>query len=70
MPANASHPDTLASVRNPMIKATPTTTTTEIRFATMEVSTCAHKTAAREIGMDVKRSKMPPCRSRNNRYAV
>ena len=36
-----------------------TTTTSEIRLATSEVSTCAHSTDERAIGMDWNRSKMP-----------
>ena len=46
------------------------TIATETRLATSEVSTCAHSTLDRAIGMDWNRSKMPPCRSRNSRYAV
>ena len=70
MPATASHPATEAPVRNPMISATPMTIATEAMFATRDVSTCAQSTLDLAIGMDWKRSKMPPCRSRNSRYAV
>ena len=42
----------------------------DTRFAASEVNTCAHSTLDRAIGMDWKRSKMPPCMSRNSRYAV
>ena len=45
-------------------------TATETRFAAREVSTCAHSTLDLAIGIDWKRSKMPPCMSRNSRYAV
>ena len=37
---------------------------------TSEVSTCAHSTDDRAIGMEWNRSKMPLCRSVNNRTAV
>ena len=53
-----------------MSRATPITIAIETRFATREVSTCAQSTLERAIGMDWNRSKMPPCRSRNSRYAV
>jgi len=53
-----------------MTRATPTTTTTETRLATSEVSTCAHSTDERAIGMDWKRSKMPLCMSVKSRKAV
>ena len=43
------------------------TIATETRFAASDVSTCAQSTLDRAIGMDWKRSKMPPCRSRNSR---
>ncbi len=46
------------------------TIATETRFATREVSTCAQSTLDRAIGIDWNRSKMPPCMSRNSRYAV
>ena len=67
MPATASHASTPAPVRKPMSRATRTTTTTETRLATSEVSTWAHSTAERAIGIDWNRSKMPPCRSRKSR---
>ena len=70
MPATASQAATDAPVRNPMISATPMTIAIDARFAASEVSTCAQSTLDRAIGMDWKRSKMPPCRSRNSRYAV
>ena len=35
-----------------------------------EVSTCAHSTDDREIGIEWNRSKMPLCRSVNSRTAV
>ncbi len=60
MPATASQAPTDAPVRNPMISATPITMKTETRFATRDVSTCAHSTLDLAIGMDWKRSKMPP----------
>ena len=50
-----------------MSRATSTTTTSEIRLATTEVSTCAHSTEDRAIGIDWNRSKMPLCMSRNSR---
>ena len=53
-----------------MRRATSTTTTTEIRLATSEVSTCAHSRDDRAIGMDWSRSKMPLCMSLKSRKAV
>ena len=53
-----------------MISATPMMIAIEAMFATRDVSTCAQSTLDLAIGMDWKRSKMPPCRSRNSRYAV
>ena len=53
-----------------MSRATPTTTTSEIRLATSEVSTCAHSTPDRAIGMDWNRSKIPLCMSVKSRNAV
>ena len=70
MPSTASHPTTPVPVRNPRSSATPTTITIDARLATSEVSTCAHSELDRAIGMDWNRSKIPPCRSRNRRYAV
>ena len=70
MPATASHAATEAPVRNPMISATPMTIAIDTRLATSEVSTCAQSTLDLAIGIDWKRSKMPPCMSRNSRYAV
>ena len=70
MPATASHASTPAGERKPMTTATSTTTTIETRLATSEVSTCAHSTDDRAIGMDWKRSKMPLFMSRNSRNAV
>jgi hypothetical protein len=55
MPATASHASTPAPERKPMRRATSTTTTSEIRLATSEVSTCAHSTDDRAIGMDWNR---------------
>lgn len=60
MPATASHARTPAPERKPMSSATSTTTTSEIRLATSEVSTCAQSTDDRAIGMEWNRSKMPP----------
>ena len=70
MPATASQASTPADERNPMSRATSTTITSEIRLATSEVSTCAHSTADRAIGIDWNRSKMPLCMSVNSRKAV
>jgi len=70
MPATASHASTPAPERKPMTRATSTTTTSEIRLATTEVSTCAHRTDDRAIGMDWNRSKMPLFISRKSRNAV
>jgi hypothetical protein len=50
-----------------MRRATSTTITTEIRLDTTEVSTCAHSTLDRAIGMDWKRSKIPLFRSMKSR---
>ena len=57
-------------MRNPIRSATPTMITSVSPLATSEVSTCAHSTDDRAIGMEWNRSKMPLCRSRNNRNAV
>ena len=70
IPATASHASTPAPERNPMIRATSTTTTSETRVAISDVSTCAHSTDDREIGMDWKRSTMPLFMSMNRRKAV
>ena len=70
MPATASHASTPAPERKPMRRATSTTATSEIRLATSEVSTCAHSTDDRAIGMDWNRSKMPPFISEKSRNAV
>ena len=70
MPATPSHAGTPAPVRKPMSSATPTTITSEIRLATSEVSTCAHSTPDRAIGMDWKRSKIPLFMSMKSRNAV
>ena len=70
MPPTSSQAVTPAPDRNPMRSATSTTTTIEIRFAASEVSTCAHSTPDRAIGMDWNRSKIPPCTSENSRLAV
>jgi hypothetical protein len=53
-----------------MATAMSTTTTSEIRLAASEVSTCAHSTDDREIGMDWNRWKMPPCISVKSLSAV
>src|SRR5437868_5479679 len=58
MPVTASQADTLAAERKPMRRATSTTTTTDTRLATSEVSTWAHSTDDRAIGMDWNRSKI------------
>ena len=70
MPATASQASTPAPERKPMATATPTTTTSEITLAASEVSTCAHRTDERAIGMDWNLSKMPVFISRKSRYAV
>jgi hypothetical protein len=70
MPATASQASTPAPERKPVAMATSTTTTSEIRLAASEVSTCAHSTDGRAIGMDWNRSKIPPCRSVKSRNAV
>ena len=70
MPATASQASTPAPERKPMATATPTTTTSEITLAASEVSTCAHSTPDRAIGMDWNRSKIPPCMSVKSRNAV
>jgi len=59
-----------APERNPIARATRTTSTSEIRLAISEVSTCAHKTAERAIGIDWNRRKMPSETSVNSRKAV
>ncbi|CAM5519510.1 hypothetical protein SANTM175S_05061 [Streptomyces antimycoticus] len=70
MPVTASHADTPAPERKPMSTATPTTSTSAIRLATKEVTTWAHSTPDRAIGMDWNRSKIPLLTSVNSRYAV
>src|SRR5215468_9848202 len=57
MPATASQASTPAPERKPISRATSTTTTSEIRLATNEVSTCAQSTDERVTGMEWKRSK-------------
>ena len=42
-----------------MRRAKSTTTTSDIRMANSEVSTCAHSTDDRAIGMEWNRSKSP-----------
>ena len=69
-PATASQAATPAPERKPMRSATPTTTASEIALAASEVSTCAHSTPGRAIGMDWNRSNIPPCMSVNSRNAV
>src|SRR6478609_5785105 len=59
MAATASHASTPAGDRKPMTTATATTTTIETRLATSDVSTCAHSTDDRAIGIDWNRSKIP-----------
>lgn len=46
------------------------TTMSAAALATSEVSTCAQSTLERAMGMDWKRSKMPPCMSPKSRNAV
>ena len=70
IPATASHARRLAEVRKPMTRATSTMITSVSPLETSEVRTCAHSTDDREIGMEWNRSKMPLCRSVNNRRAV
>jgi hypothetical protein len=53
-----------------MRTATSTTSTNEITVETTEVTTCAHSTLERAIGMDWNRSKIPFCRSVKSRRAV
>ncbi len=53
-----------------MTRPTSTMITTESPLATSEVRTCAHSTDDRASGMELNRSKMPLCRSVNNRTAV
>ena len=70
IPATASHAPIPAEVRNPMRRPTSTMITTVIPLDASDVSTCAHSTDDREIGMEWNRSKMPLCRSVNSRTAV
>src|SRR5215469_14340328 len=70
MPATASQAPTPAPERKPMMRATPTTITSEIRLAISEVSTCAHITPDRAMGRDWKRSNIPLCISVKSRNAV
>ena len=63
IPATASQASRPAEVRNPIRSATSTMITSVIPLATSEVSTCAHSTDDRAIGMEWNRSKMPLCRS-------
>ena len=53
-----------------MRRATSTTIASEIRLETTEVSTCAHSTLERAIGMDWNRSKIPLFTSVKSRNAV
>ena len=57
-------------MRNPIATATRTTSASETRLATTEVSTWPHSTADRAIGMDWNRSKIPPDTSVKSRKAV
>ena len=70
IPRTASQASTPAPERKPIARATSTTSASEIRFATTEVSTWPHSTAERAIGIDWNRSKMPPETSVNSRKAV
>jgi len=70
MPVTASQASTPAPERKPIASATTTTSTSEIRLATSEVSTWAQSVAERAIGNDWNRSKTPLCMSRNSRYDV
>ena len=53
-----------------MRRATSTTIASEITLETTEVSTCAHRTLDRAIGMEWNRSKIPLCMSVKSRNAV
>ena len=53
-----------------MTRPTSTMITTESPLATSEVTTCAHSTDDRAIGMEWNRSKMPLFMSVNSRTAV
>ena len=58
-PAMASQASPDAPERNPSRRATSTTSTSEIRLEDTEVSTCAHSTLDRAIGMDWKSLEDP-----------
>jgi hypothetical protein len=70
MPATPSQASTPAPDRKPMTIATRTTSTSEIRLAISDVTTCPQSTAERAIGMDWKRSKIPLETSVYRRSAV
>ena len=70
MPATASQASTPADERNPITSATATTIASESRLETTDVSTWAHSTLERAIGIDWNRSKMPLSRSVKSRKAV
>ena len=53
-----------------MSRAAPSTTSSERRMAASEVSTCAHSTLDRAIGIERKRSRIPPAMSVKIRKAV
>ena len=70
IPATVSHAVGPAGERKPISRATPTTSATETRFATSEVSTCAQRALARAIGIAWNRSKIPAFTSVNSRSEV
>lgn len=67
IPATASHDNTPADERKPIISATRMMTATEMALDTSEVSTCPHSAAERAIGMEWNRSNIPLCISINRR---
>src|ERR1700712_2694767 len=67
IPRTASQDSSPAPDRNPIATATSTTSPSETRLATTEVSTWPQSTADRAIGIDRNRSKRPPETSVNSR---
>ncbi len=70
MPITPSQAQKLAPVRKPMRNPTPKMIARVMAFAVRDVSTWAHSTLDRAIGMEWNRSKMPLCMSVNSRNAV
>lgn len=69
-PTAPSHSIAVASGRKPMRNATPSTTAVVTRFFTTLATTCPTSTVPLAIGIDRKRSMMPPDMSCSTAIAV